>query len=115
MKAKIHGTNRQGRLLLENRLLKAELRQSERYCNNYWKHIVWLKSSDEFKLIPGACPKCGNPDVGLDGSICARLFIVWCHNCDTMSVPSNEENGAIEAWNRGEVNFGEDEEDEDII
>lgn len=88
------------RLRAENRRLKAELKQEKREKQNYWNHIVWLKTDDEFKPQPGPCPKCGSKSAGLEGSICCAKFFVWCQECDFMGPEGDGEREAIAKWNK---------------
>lgn len=90
-------------LVAKNAQLKKELEEAKMYEHNYFRHIAWLKSGEEFKYHPKPCPKCGSENVGLDGSICCAKFFVWCLDCDAMGPDRNSENAAIHAWNEAEA------------
>lgn len=101
-------------LLKENLQLKQELEQEKTTSQNYWKHIVWMRTSEDMKPKAAPCPICGSEHVGLEGSVCSREFFVWCLDCDAMGPPKNSERAAIYAWNKGEgvTRYDDDDEEE---
>ena len=102
--------------LAENAKLKAELEEAETVRQNYWKHIVWLRTpeNEEFKPKAKPCPICGSECVGLDGSAGSRAFFVWCGECEAMGPECDGEAKAILAWNEASAEdltvFEDDEE-----
>lgn len=82
--------------------LEAKLEEAQQTADNYWKHIVWMRTSDDMKPKAAPCPICGSEHVGLEGSVCSREFFVWCLDCDAMGPALPGEREAILAWNKGE-------------
>lgn len=82
--------------------LKAKLEEAQQTADNYWKHIVWLRTSEDMKPKAAPCPICGSEHVGLEGSVCCRKFFVWCLDCDAMGPEADGEAEAICEWNKGE-------------
>lgn len=91
--------------------LKTKLEEAQQTADNYWKHIVWMRTSEDMKPKAAPCPICGSEHVGLEGSVCCREFFVWCLDCDAMGPPKNSERAAIHAWNKGD-GVTRDDEDE---
>ena len=79
--------------------LKIKLEEAQQTADNYWKHILWMRTPDDMKPKAVPCPKCGSEHVGLEGSIGCREFFVWCLDCGAMGPAQSAEREAILAWN----------------
>ena len=97
-----HFAKKSNELLEENQKLKAELEEEKRTRDNYWQHIVWMRTSEDMKPKAVPCPICGSAHVDLEGSVCSREFFVWCLDCYAMGPARPSESAAIFAWNKGE-------------
>ena len=87
-------------LLAENRQLKKQLAETKTISDNYWSHIVWLRTPEDLRPTPKPCAFCKSKNVSLDGSVCSREFFVWCDDCEAMGPEAGSEAAAIEAWNK---------------
>lgn len=108
-----HFVKKSNELLEENQKLKTELEEAQRTIDNYWQHIVWMRTSEDMKPKAVPCPICGSAHVGLEGSVCSREFFVWCLDCDAMGPAQPSESAAILAWNKGEGVTRDDDIEED--
>lgn len=103
-------------VLKENKKLKADLEEERQLRDNYWMHIVWLRTPADMKPKVQPCPICGSEGAGIDGSAGSRVFFVWCDKCGAMGPDQDSEYKAILAWNDAKAEdltvFDDDDEDQ---